>query len=149
LFSCLENTIPGSNFWALKFLFFWFGGVCVIWPRQNIHHSKSFWELRFEKFYMNSLQSTWTHYNLHELITSLVCMLCWALLWTVVTARTAGCLPSQLDAPVHGTHGRYLKAGKLVYFEDFADGLDNAPNAFYRMLNGSKIGKQIITVAKV
>jgi NADPH-dependent curcumin reductase CurA len=35
-----------------------------------------------------------------------------------------------------------------VYFEDFADGLDNAPNAFCRMLSGSKIGKQIITVAK-
>ncbi|KAG0562119.1 hypothetical protein KC19_9G119900 [Ceratodon purpureus] len=42
----------------------------------------------------------------------------------------------------------YLKANKLVYFEDFADGLDNAPNAFCRMLSGSKIGKQIITIAK-
>lgn len=43
---------------------------------------------------------------------------------------------------------KLIKADKLVYFEDFAEGLDNAPNAFCRMMIGSKIGKQVITVAK-
>lgn len=40
----------------------------------------------------------------------------------------------------------YLKEEKLVYLEDFAQGLENAPNAFCRMMTGSKIGKQIIKV---
>ncbi|KAG0610777.1 hypothetical protein M758_7G090600 [Ceratodon purpureus] len=42
----------------------------------------------------------------------------------------------------------YLNASKVVYFEDFAQGLDNAPNAFCRLMSGEKIGKQIITVAE-
>jgi len=41
----------------------------------------------------------------------------------------------------------YLKGNKVVYFEDFAQGLDNAPNALCRLMNGSKTGKQLITVA--
>jgi NADPH-dependent curcumin reductase CurA len=42
----------------------------------------------------------------------------------------------------------FLTADKVVYFEDFAPGLDNAPNAFCRLMSGAKIGKQIITVAE-
>lgn len=41
----------------------------------------------------------------------------------------------------------YMKAQKLVYFEDFAPGLDFAPNALCRLMNGCKIGKQLITIA--
>jgi NADPH-dependent curcumin reductase CurA len=40
----------------------------------------------------------------------------------------------------------YVKQDKLVYLEDIAQGLENAPDAFCRMMKGSKIGKQIIQV---
>ena len=42
----------------------------------------------------------------------------------------------------------FVKADKVVYFEDFAQGLDNAPNALCRLMCGAKIGKQIVTVAE-
>lgn len=43
---------------------------------------------------------------------------------------------------------KYLKANKVVYIEDFADGLENAPAALCRLMKGENTGKQVITVAK-
>ena len=38
----------------------------------------------------------------------------------------------------------YLKEGKIIYIEDFMDGIENAPAAFIRMLEGKNIGKQVV-----
>ena len=37
----------------------------------------------------------------------------------------------------------YLE-GKIIYIEDFMDGIENAPAAFIRMLEGKNIGKQVV-----
>lgn len=37
-----------------------------------------------------------------------------------------------------------LRENKVVYFEDFAPGLDYATNAMFRLMNGLKIGKQLV-----
>jgi NADPH-dependent curcumin reductase CurA len=38
----------------------------------------------------------------------------------------------------------YLREGKIIYMEDFMDGLENAPVAFIRLLEGKNVGKQIV-----
>jgi NADPH-dependent curcumin reductase CurA len=42
----------------------------------------------------------------------------------------------------------WLKEGRLRYREDVVDGLENAPQAFIRMLEGKNIGKQLVRVAE-
>src|SRR3990172_1875169 len=39
--------------------------------------------------------------------------------------------------------GQWLKHGKPKYREDVAQGLENAPQAFIRMLQGRNLGKQL------
>jgi len=40
----------------------------------------------------------------------------------------------------------WLKAGRLKYREDIAEGLENAPRAFIGMLRGQNVGKQLVKV---
>lgn len=53
-----------------------------------------------------------------------------------------------LKPPFMELMAKYLKEGQLEYIEDFAEGLDNAPAAFLKLLKGTNVGKQIITIAK-
>ena len=41
----------------------------------------------------------------------------------------------------------YLEMKKLVIIEDFAEGLENAPTAFCKLMDGRNVGKQIVRVA--
>ncbi|ORX89681.1 NAD(P)-binding protein [Basidiobolus meristosporus CBS 931.73] len=41
----------------------------------------------------------------------------------------------------------WLKEGKLIYKEDVMDGIDNAPEAFLRILRGENFGKQVVKIA--
>jgi NADPH-dependent curcumin reductase CurA len=41
----------------------------------------------------------------------------------------------------------WLKEGRLHYREDIVNGLENAPQAFIRMLEGKNVGKQLVKVS--
>jgi NADPH:quinone reductase len=42
----------------------------------------------------------------------------------------------------------WLREGRLKYHEDIVEGLENAPRAFIRMLEGRNLGKQLVKVAE-
>ncbi|WCJ30313.1 Zinc-binding dehydrogenase family protein [Euphorbia peplus] len=41
----------------------------------------------------------------------------------------------------------YIREGKVVYIEDVAEGLENAPAALVGLFNGKNVGKQVVKVA--
>ncbi len=41
-----------------------------------------------------------------------------------------------------------IKAGRIVYFEDIADGIDNTIDAFIGMMNGDNLGKRLVRVSE-
>ncbi|XP_009401138.2 2-alkenal reductase (NADP(+)-dependent)-like isoform X1 [Musa acuminata AAA Group] len=43
---------------------------------------------------------------------------------------------------------QYMKEGKIVYIEDIAEGLENAPSALTGLFAGRNVGKQLIVVAR-
>jgi NADPH-dependent curcumin reductase CurA len=42
----------------------------------------------------------------------------------------------------------YIKQGKIVYVEDIAEGLENAPAALTVLFAGRNIGKQVVAVSR-
>jgi NADPH-dependent curcumin reductase CurA len=40
----------------------------------------------------------------------------------------------------------WMKDGKIVYYEDIVEGLDNAPDAFIKMMAGENLGKRLVRV---
>jgi NADPH-dependent curcumin reductase CurA len=66
-------------------------------------------------------------------------------------AKVEGFLVSQFadrfDTALHQL-GNWLKEGRIRYREDVAEGLENAPAAFIRMLKGDSMGKQLVKVAE-
>lgn len=38
----------------------------------------------------------------------------------------------------------YLQEGRMIYIEDFVDGLESAPSALIRLLEGKNVGKQVV-----
>tara|TARA_R110000868_G_scaffold400956_3_gene675872 strand:+ start:43401 stop:44450 length:1050 start_codon:yes stop_codon:yes gene_type:complete len=40
-----------------------------------------------------------------------------------------------------------VKSGKIAYLEDVAEGLENAPQAFFSMLKGGNTGKQVVKIS--
>jgi len=65
-------------------------------------------------------------------------------------AKVEGFLVSQFadryDTALHQL-SHWLKEGRIRYREDIAEGLENAPRAFIRMLKGESNGKQLVKVA--
>uniref|UniRef100_A0A0A9H0K2 Alcohol dehydrogenase-like C-terminal domain-containing protein n=1 Tax=Arundo donax TaxID=35708 RepID=A0A0A9H0K2_ARUDO len=43
---------------------------------------------------------------------------------------------------------RYLKEGKVVYVEDVAEGIEEAPAALVGLFSGRNVGKQLVAVAR-
>ena len=41
----------------------------------------------------------------------------------------------------------WVKEGKIVYQEDIAEGLENAPETLLRLYSGENIGKQLLKIA--
>ena len=65
-------------------------------------------------------------------------------------ARVEGFLVSQFDD--RSGEGRkqmaeWVRAGKIKYREEFAEGIQQAPKAFIGMLNGANIGKQLLKIS--
>lgn len=42
----------------------------------------------------------------------------------------------------------YIREGKMVYVEDFADGIEKAPSALIGLFSGRNVGKQIVTISQ-
>ncbi len=42
---------------------------------------------------------------------------------------------------------RWVREGKIKYREDVADGLENAPSAFLRLMRGENFGKLVVKIA--
>jgi len=58
-----------------------------------------------------------------------------------------GQFADRFDAALHQL-STWLKEGRLSYREDIVEGLENAPRAFIRMLEGKSTGKQLVKVAE-
>lgn len=43
---------------------------------------------------------------------------------------------------------RSIQEGKIVYVEDIAEGLENAPSALVGLFSGRNLGKQVVLVAQ-
>ncbi|XP_078149167.1 2-alkenal reductase (NADP(+)-dependent)-like [Carex rostrata] len=43
---------------------------------------------------------------------------------------------------------QYIKEGKIIYVEDIAEGLENAPSALIGIFEGRNVGKQVVVVSK-
>jgi NADPH-dependent curcumin reductase CurA len=43
---------------------------------------------------------------------------------------------------------QYIKEGKIIYVEDIAEGLENAPSALFGLFEGRNVGKQVVAVSK-
>jgi NADPH-dependent curcumin reductase CurA len=75
----------------------------------------------------------------------------WLSQLVVRQARVEGFLVTQFadryDAGLHQL-STWLKEGRLRYREDIVDGLENAPQAFIRTLEGKNIGKQLVKVSE-
>ena len=41
----------------------------------------------------------------------------------------------------------WVSEGKIIYQEDIAEGLENAPDALLRLYSGKNIGKQLLKIA--
>ncbi|KAJ0018275.1 hypothetical protein Pint_10639 [Pistacia integerrima] len=41
-----------------------------------------------------------------------------------------------------------IREGKILYVEDIAEGLENAPEALIGLFSGRNVGKQVVVVAK-
>jgi NADPH-dependent curcumin reductase CurA len=75
----------------------------------------------------------------------------WLSQLVVKQAKVEGFLVSQFAARFDGglqQLSTWLKEKRLRYREDVVDGLENAPQAFIRMLEGKNIGKQLLKVAE-
>jgi NADPH-dependent curcumin reductase CurA len=69
----------------------------------------------------------------------------------VKQAKVEGFLVSQFASRFEtGIHqlSTWLKEKRLRYREDVVDGLENAPQAFIRMLEGKNIGKQLVKLGE-
>src|ERR1035437_375699 len=75
----------------------------------------------------------------------------WLSQLVVRQARVEGFLVTQFagryDAALRQL-ASWLKEGRLHYREDVVDGLENAPLAFIRMLEGKNIGKQLVKISE-
>jgi NADPH-dependent curcumin reductase CurA len=47
-------------------------------------------------------------------------------------------------APAFADLSRWVKEGKIKYREDLAQGIENAPATFMKMLKGGNFGKQLV-----
>jgi NADPH-dependent curcumin reductase CurA len=75
----------------------------------------------------------------------------WLSQLVVKQAKVEGFLVSQFAARFETgikQLSTWLKEKRLHYREDIVDGLENAPHAFIRMLEGKNIGKQLVKVAE-
>jgi NADPH-dependent curcumin reductase CurA len=75
----------------------------------------------------------------------------WLSQLVVKQAKVEGFLVSQFAARFETgikQLSTWLKEKRLQYREDIVDGLENAPQAFIRMLEGKNIGKQLVKVAE-
>ena len=75
----------------------------------------------------------------------------WLSQLVVKQAKVEGFLVSQFAARFETgikQLSTWLKEKRLHYREDIVDGLENAPQAFIRMLEGKNIGKQLVKVAE-
>jgi len=43
--------------------------------------------------------------------------------------------------------GGYLRAGRITYRETVAEGIENAPAAFMKLLKGGNFGKQLVAIS--
>lgn len=42
----------------------------------------------------------------------------------------------------------HIQEGKIVYVEDIAEGIENAPSALIGLFSGRNVGKQVVTIAR-
>lgn len=55
--------------------------------------------------------------------------------------------PSASKLAPQSSHCKWIQAGKIKFREDIVDGLEQAPQAFIGMLNGSNFDKLVVRIA--